>query len=173
MKFWFAVDLVGGEKKSPDFKTEKFLLVQPISPESGAPFTLTVSSDGPGALQTESIGVYEKLNILKNSRPAWQHIDTGYYISHNGERWYVTDDLYDTEGYRFLRSAITSETMPPSSDWEYWDGTDWSNLSSNHHCCIPIQFLELSPTQTLLLRCLLMCLSSCLLPTIQILKSIK
>ena len=127
MKLWVAVDLVGGEKESPDFKTNKFLLVQPISPESGAPFTLTVSSDGPGASQTESIGVYEKLIILKNSRPAWQHIDNGYYISHNGERWYVTDDLYDTEGYRFLRSAITSETMPPSSDWEYRDGTDWSS----------------------------------------------
>ena len=47
------------------------------------------------------------------------------------------------------------------------------HLSSNHHCCIPNQFLELSPTQTWWLRYLLMCLSSCPLPTIQILQYIK
>ena len=107
---------IAGEKNDVDFLSKKFLLVEPISPESEAPTTLTVSSDGPGAAQTESIGVYKKLTILKNSKPTWQHIDTGYYISHNGQRWQVTDSLYDTEGYRFMRSELTSQNLPPTSD---------------------------------------------------------
>ena len=46
----------------------------------------------------------------------------GYYVYKEGWRWYASKTL---GGAAALRSQKTGDLLPPTKNWEYWDGGRW------------------------------------------------
>ena len=76
---------------------------------------------------------YEYTNKSKNIHPCLGHVyykqrdnvaSEGWYIFKAGWRWYASETLGGAVG---LRSQETGDLLPPTQNWEYAVGGEWSD----------------------------------------------